>query len=378
VSANPEPLADICDAFVIGEAEQILPLLLGTLRSGISGDRQALLRDLAKIPGVYVPAYPGIVERQWVRTLDAHPTHTSILTAATEFGDMYLLEIARGCAHRCRFCLTGCLYRPRRERSPASLLDTCTRARHARKVRDKVGLVSAAVSDYTHLDELMRGLADLNLRVAVSSLRVDPLPDVLLAALAASGTRTLTLAPEAGSERLRAHIGKDVYEKDILQAAQKAAQFGFSELKLYFMIGLPTEEDEDVLAIPTLFEAISRVYGGRMSASVAVFVPKAHTPFERAAMAQGPVLKQRLANLKRSLQAQRVRVSSDGIPWAFVQAVLARGDRRLGGALAAMRGSSLMQWNAAVASFGLADRSLVQARSPHEILPWSNIRLGPT
>lgn len=374
VTANPEPLAEICDAFVIGEVEPVLERLCDALRLILSERRERVLDELAAIPGVCVPGRSKDVVRQVCLDLDANPTQTVIYTANTEFGDMHLLEIARGCGHGCRFCLAGCIYRPRRERSPRVLLD---QARSARPFRGKVGLVSAAVSDYSRLDELLAGLAELKMQVAVSSLRIDPLPTSLLAALASSRTRTLTMAPEAGSERLRTHIRKGIKAADILHAAEEAARFGFPELKLYFMIGLPTEEDDDIEAIAQTFDSMTPLFKGQLSASVAAFVPKAHTPFERSAMASEDTLRQRLKHLRHLLQPRGVRLSADGIPWSVVQAVLARGDRRLGAVLADLRQPSLAEWNRAMAARGLGDGDYTRALAAQERLPWEHIRSSP-
>ncbi len=386
VSANPEPLSGLCDAFMIGEVEQVLPQLLSTLCAGIGGDRRDLLEDLAQVPGLYVPALSGSgqsdslhpdqpprprIERQWVRDLDAYPTHTSVCTHATEFGDLYLLEIARGCAHACRFCLAGCLYRPVRERSPGALLE---QARLGKAVRSRIGLVSAAVSDYTHIGELLEGLRGLGLSISVSSLRVDPLPEVLLQALALGGTRTLTIAPEAGSERLRKAIHKRIDRQDILDAARRAAVHGFPELKLYFMLGLPDEEDEDVQAIVDLVREITGVYRGRVLASVAPFVPKPHTAFERQAQAAEDTLRRRLRMLQAGLRAHNVRMSAESIPWARAQAALSRGDRRLSPVLACMQAPSLSEWERALREHALTEEEWTQARSPTQHLPWDLVR----
>jgi len=397
VSANPEPLAGLCDAFMIGEVEQVLPQLMDTLCDGIGGDRQDLLCDLTRVPGVYVPALTLAaehaasvqatgsdpvsavpsrepwIERQWVSDLDAYPTHTSVCTRATEFRDLYLMEIARGCAHGCRFCLAGCIYRPVRERSPKALLE---QARLGKALRSRVGLVSAAVSDYSRIEELVEGLRGMGLGISVSSLRVDPLPEPLLDALVEGGTRTLTIAPEAGSERLRKAINKRINHQDILNAAQRASLHGFPELKLYFMLGLPGEEDEDVQAIVDLVTEITGVFRGRVLASVAPFVPKPHTAFERQAQAGEDTLHRRLRALQTGLRTLNVRMSSESVPWARVQAVLARGDRRLASVLASLQTPSIANWESSLRERGLSSQDWTQARSPTEPLPWDFIRPG--
>jgi radical SAM superfamily enzyme YgiQ (UPF0313 family) len=375
VSANPEPLADLCDAFVIGEVEEILPRILDTVRQGI-GHRQALLSALASIPGVYVPELRGndasfVARRQWVRDLDKYPTHTAIFARDTEFGDLHLMEIARGCGHRCRFCLAGCLYHPRREHGIESLME---QARFGKHFRQKAGLVSAAVSDYSQIGDLVAGLQDMGIGIAVSSLRLDPLPEVLLKALAASGTRTLTIAPEAGSERMRQAVRKGITRQEILEAAEMASEY-FPELKLYFMIGLPDEEDPDIEAIVELTQAIGRSFRGRVAASVAPFVPKAHTAFERTAMAPQPVLKRRLRSLRTGLRRLGVRTSTESLAWSEVQATLSRGDRRLGRALNSLQGSSLASWHQAMASQELAAEEFTRARTAEEELPWAFVAM---
>jgi len=378
VSANPEPLAELCDAFVIGEVEEILPYLLNTLREGMVSDRTHLLQELTQIPGVYVPSQASTnrqdqmsVQRQWVRNLDLYPTHSAVFARDTEFGNLFLMEIARGCRRGCRFCLARCLYRPPRERSATLLLD---QARSGVKFRSRIGLVSAAVSDYSQIEELVVGLQDMEMQISVSSLRVDPLPDVLLGALAASGVRTLTIAPEAGSERLRLAIRKGIQHQDILNAAEAAAKYSFPELKLYFMVGLPGEEAEDVQAIIELVQGISHVFHRRIVVSVAPFVPKAHTPYERQGMAPTSILRERLQRLGTGLRGMNVRMTSESVGWTSVQAVLARGDRRLGPVLASMHRPTLANWRRALHEHGLQSEDYTRARRASEWLPWGFVR----
>lgn len=377
VSANPLPIADLSDAVVIGEAEEVIDPLVEALWDGLGGPRDTLWEALARIPGVYAPnvdpGHPQPVSRQWVRDLDAHPTTTVVHTPDTEFGGMHLVEVARGCGRGCRFCLAGYSCRPKRERSVETLV---AQAERGLAWRDRIGLVGAAVSDYTHIDTLAVRLRGMGARLSVSSLRVDPLSEPLLQALAESGVQTLTVAPEAGSERLRQIINKGVTEEDLLTAADRAAHHGFRQLKLYFMLGLPTETEHDVDAIVTLCQAVAQRYRGQTTANITPFVPKAHTPFQWAAMAPAAMLDARFKALQRQLKRQGIEVRGESARWAEIQGILARGDRRLGQVLSSLRGTSLRAWAAAMEAHDVDRQVYLGAKSLDEALPWSFVETG--
>ena len=371
VTANPMPLAPFVDAFCIGEVEPVIAPLLAALRSRLDLSRDDTVDALSRIPGFYVPARPHLpVARQWLRDLDAFPTHSEVLTRHTEFGDMYLIEIARGCGRGCRFCLAGYVYRPMRERSLDSIV---TQAKAGLAHRKKMGLVSAAVSDYSRRDELVAHLRQMGAKISVSSLRADTLSPALLQALAESGTRTLTLAPEAGSDRLRRAINKNITEEQILAAVAMARQARFPELKLYFMIGLPGETDDDIEGLCALSESAGRAFGGKVTLSLSPFVPKAHTPFARSPMASAETLEARLAAVRARLRSAGISVKSDSAAWARVQGVLARGGAELADALASMPAVSLPVWRGALAARGLAEAAYLDAIPTSRPLPWEGI-----
>ncbi|MDH4208733.1 MAG: B12-binding domain-containing radical SAM protein [Anaerolineae bacterium] len=389
VMANPEPLATIVDAFAIGEAEVIIPRLVPVLSGAVDSDRRELLRRLAELPGIYVPSFyqaeatdgqigaiaptagvPYPVRRQWLADLDAYPASSVVLTRDTEFGDMYLLEVTRGCGRGCHFCLAGVAYSPVRERSLGNLLST---AREGLAHRHTIGLIGASLSDYSQIGPLTSGLREMGAKLSVSSLRVDPLSEVLLEALRESGSQTITLAPEAGSMRLRRKIRKGISTDDILRAVHLVAGQDFPHLKLYFMLGLPGEEKSDVEAIVQLMESVRKLFRRRITVNITPFVPKAQTPFERQPMTDRDTLADRINYVNKKLRALDVATRADSPRWAEVQAVLARGDRQLGEVLMTLAGTTLASWRRALKAAGLDASRYLGDRSAERTLPWSII-----
>jgi len=382
ITANPEPLAPFFDAFAIGEGEPILPSLIDVISKTAGDDRDASLKEICKIKGIYVPRYHsgGKIARQWVQNLDDFATASAILTRDTEFSNMYLVEIARGCPWGCRFCLAGYLFRPFRFRSAANLLKQC---RQGLELTNKIGLLGACISDHPEIDDLVSGLRKTGASISVSSLRVKPISQAVLKALRESGSENLTLAPEAGSERLRLAINKGISREDIVSAAGMIIDAGFRQLKLYFMIGLPTETEDDMEEIIKLASEIKesarrKRSGCQLILTIEPFVPKAGTPFQWMAMTDEKILRRRLAHLKRQLEKKGIEVRSESIPWAAVQGVLSRGDSRLAPVLARVTESrSLSVWRQALAESSIdIDRYIGREIPLNERLPWSYIDSG--
>ncbi len=369
VSANPEPLAVVADAIVIGEVETLLAPLVDCIANSWQQERRHTLRDLANLPGVYAPlVHQGKkIQRQWLEELDDYPTSSSIVAPLAEFGDMHLIEVSRGCGRGCRFCLAGHWYRPPRERSLGTILE---QARKGLKQQDKIGLVASAVSDYSHIEELVTELRGMGAAISVSSLRVAPLSPILVRALREGGARSITLAPEAGSESLRRAINKGITHDDIMEATALAASERFEALKLYFMFGLPGESDGDIEDLIRVVAEIKGLFPRRVIVSLTPFVPKAHTPFQRAAMAPKPVLQERLSRIEEGLRRLSVEMRAESIDATRIQGVLARGDRRVGEALLAMATPAASAWKRAFALLHLDMEEYLRERSPQESLPW--------
>jgi radical SAM superfamily enzyme YgiQ (UPF0313 family) len=390
IAMNPEPMAPFFDAIVIGEAEELLPSLVETLQDGISDDRERLLDALDALPGVYVPArvsapVPGgrRIERLWVRDVESLEPVSCLYTPDTEFANRHLIEIARGCGRGCHFCLAGYVYRPPREQPLDRILAWARQgaggARRDRGQVEGIGLVSAAVSDHSQIDLLATELQALDIRISASSMRADPISLPLVRALAASGTKTLTIAPEAGSERLRRVINKTQTEDDLLAAVELAQVLNFPQLKLYFMVGHPTETDEDVQAIVDLTLKARALFRRNIAINATPFVPKAHTPFQWSAMTPARTLGERQKSLKHALRKVQVAVNADPPDWAEVQATLARGDRRLAQVLLStleVGELSPRVFRDALTRHGLPIEELLAERDPNAFMTWEIVDTG--
>ncbi len=404
-SFNPEPLADFVDICIVGEGEEVIHELLDAYyrERDRCASRQELLLALARIPGIYIPAFyrheydeqgaltgstvlgqaPPAVSRRWIRDLDSYPGETVISTANTEFSNMHLVEVARGCGRHCRFCMAGYCFRRPRSRSLEVVKQGVDNA--ARR-QARVGLMGAAISDYPAIDTLCSYIAAKDLSMSVASLRADSLTPLLVSSLAASGHKTITLAPEAGSERLRRVINKNISDQDLAEAVNLAIGAGIAHVRLYIMVGLPTETDADIAAIAVMARQIKRRMEslgskGRLTLSVNPFIPKPFTPFQWLPMCDYAIVVSRLKSIERELKPEKgIEVLIESPKEAYIQSVLARGDRRLAEALAQAQAlGGKKYWKQAMKQVQLDENAyLYRQRSVAEVFPWHRYDIGLT
>lgn len=398
---NPEPLADIVDLVAVGEAEPILPELMARLTDG-GADRQSLLSALATIPGIYIPSLyaidyaadgtvasirpqqsvPNQITRQFLADLDESASRSYLQTEATEFGNMALAEVSRGCSRGCRFCAAGYIYLPPRERSLDNLLEQVDTGLCQ---RSKIGLVGAAVADHTQFEALQQGILARGGAVSVSSLRLDALTEEEVSGLRESGLRTAAIAPEAGSQRMRDLINKGLDEEQILHAVQLLAAGDILNLKLYFLIGLPTETLADLEELIQLAEKIRLIWRevgrargqmGTVTLSVNPFIPKPFTPLQWSGMDTEKNLKKKIRFLRSAVSRMpNTELISESIRSAILQAFLSRGDRRIARLLPEMAAGGNLKQLCKKSGLDL-DFYVTRARSAEELFPWQVIDQG--
>ncbi|MBU1404115.1 MAG: radical SAM protein [Proteobacteria bacterium] len=401
---NPEPLAPFVDLFVVGEAEPILPQLMAHLAEHLSAEEpEALLRGVVReFSGCYVPRFyamqygedgilTGIAADQETpprvrRVVLEQPRvagHSKLLSPEAEFANLFLTELGRGCSRGCRFCAAGFVYRPPRLWQAESILAAL--AERPKEIQ-RVGLLGMEMARGEDLARIAEYLLREGCTLSFSSLRADAISNELCGLLAQSRLKSAAIAPDGGSERLRRVINKGISEQDVLCAAEALARAGINHLKLYFMIGLPTETEDDLVELLHLTDkvrktllGVGRETGrmGNITLSVNSFVPKAWTPFQFHGFAPLTTLKNSIQFLRKGVTGMaNTRLVVDQPGNAFYQAVLARGDRRVGMALYAML-QGRQNWRQTMQGCGIEPEAYaMRQRGREEIFPWEILDHG--
>ena len=407
VFLNPEPVSEFFDFFILGEAEEVMEEFLAVFRQTLSDkkkkEKDDFLKNLGGVEGIYVPkfyrvtyaedgkveamdpepGFPKKVKRRWVSKLDQFPTQSALFTPDTEFKEMALVEVNRGCPRGCRFCAACFVYHPFRNRSLSTLESI---SKEALLNEHRIGLTGTAVSDYPKLLPLCQTILSQQGGISLSSLRVDAVTPPLIRCLREGEDRTVAIAPEAGSERLRKMLKKGYFEEEILKSIDILVENGLSQIKCYFLIGLPSETDEDVKAIPLLAKKIRhQILSNRkdkrdrwkLVLSVNPFIPKPATPFQWASLEEVRELKRKLKVIQRGIKGEKgIEIIHDLPKWAYIQALLSKGDRRVGKILLAAHHFG-GDWGKALRETSVnADFYVYRKRDLGEVFPWDFIDHG--
>ncbi len=390
MTMNPEPVADALDICFLGEGEHLAERLSNAFEAGT--DYEGVLDRLQEVPGIYLPsrtfpvhrgdaieefAGPGPVLSVIDPIID--PGYTTVVTKDTVFGDMFLIETARGCPYRCRFCTAREIYSPFRPVAIEYLTGLLDRAQATGK---KIGLVSTSLNNHPEAIRLFQEIDRRGLKIAPPSLRLGMISPELLDLLRDSRVGGVTLAPETGSEGLRTAIGKGIPTDTILEDVHALVSHGIRDLKLYFMVGLPGEESTDIDDIVDLVKRVRQSFIhvskgnrriGTISVSINTMVPKPHTAYERSAMVTVAEARARIKKIARALKGQsNVTVGFEGPKWAYLQAILSRGDRRVLEVIEEMAQTESDSWQEILKQWPRnPDYYALRHRSADEILPWS-------
>ncbi|MCL2760035.1 MAG: radical SAM protein [Desulfuromonadales bacterium] len=379
---NPEPVADFFDIACIGEAEEILPSIIHIIRDIKLSKKWEFLSRFESVTGIYLPKRnDGSLEvsRAYAKSLDDFSTTSLIHTPDTEFGDMYLIELSRGCPRGCRFCAAGYIYLPYRQRSKDFVISQVEDALNDNR---KIGLVAAAVGDFRGVEAICDQIMERHGKVSVSSLRIDGFRDEMLDLLVSSGHKTATLAPEGGSQRLRDFIKKGISKDQIIKACERLTERDILNIKLYFIIGLPTETDEDIEEMTALVKQIREVVIekarvnkrlGEITLSINPFIPKPFTPFQWCGMAPQKILEHRIKLLKKSIgNLPNITIQVENLKDAMLQALISRGDRKMSTLI--LKSAETGSWKKAGKELRINIEEMVTRDIPlDEKLPWDFI-----
>jgi radical SAM superfamily enzyme YgiQ (UPF0313 family) len=407
LTLNPEPLADFFDLFILGEAEEILPQFSRHFEEArrLGHNRRRSLVDLQKkIQGIYVPSLyevkysadskiqaiepresglPKKIKINSIKDINAFKTEEVISAPQTEMEDMYLVEVSRGCFHSCRFCAASFIYRPARFRESDEIVASIDRGLQKKK---KIGLVGTAVSEHPDLIKICEYIIAQNAQAGIGSLRIDQINEKIVDLIKASGIETVALAPEAGSQKMRDVLRKDITEADIINATELLLDKGISNLRLYFMVGLPKEEEQDIDAIIALTKKIQHhalQYSKgkrkfrRITLSINQFIPKPQTPLQWCALADVNEAGKKIKKIVNAFrQDKQIKVIHDVPKWNYVQALLSLGDCRVGEILLAVHNLE-GNWAKALKEVNInPDFYVYRQKSFDEFLPWNIIDLG--
>ena len=422
---NPEPIADFVDFFVIGEGEEVTLEILNIYKEHKEKvwDRELFLKEIAKLKGIYIPKYydviynedgtinkmlplikdvPEIIEKAMIKDIDTMFAPEKMIVPFIEtIHDRVVLEIFRGCTHGCRFCQAGMIYRPIREKTPERLKELAEKLVESTGY-ENISLSSLSSCDYSQLQflisNLMEEFEEKKVGVSLPSLRLDSFSIDVLKEIEKVRKSGLTFAPEAGSQRLRNVINKGVDEEDLIKAVSYAFKEGWSRIKLYFMLGLPTETDEDVLGIKDIAYRVKDLFFNRpkeerkgnfqVTASASCFVPKAFTPFQWVAQDTIDEFKRKAYLVKDSIRDNKVVFNYHDPELSYIEAVFARGDRRLSKLLikAWEKGCKFDGWSEHF-NYGIwmeafeegeidGDFYALRQRETDEVFPWDFINPG--
>lgn len=330
IYSNPEPLASVMDFFFLGEAETFLEKFSSLLdrTSAAVKDSEVLFENIGSWEGIYIPARGDrgkTIKRVYEKDIGAFQTYSSLFSEKSQFGSMFMEEISRGCRRGCRFCSIGYSARPFRIRKP------CRLAYGEKNREEKIGLVGAGICDHPDIREIAEHILNKGLSISFSSFRADRIDQAVTELIKSFKIKSFAIAPEAGSQRLRNIINKDLTDDQILKAAERLSGAGVKNLKLYFMIGLPMEEESDIYSIAELCKKIMKAFrGDRIKVSINPFIPKPFTPFQWFAMQSPKILKSKFRNIKSALRSGRISLDPMNLNQGLLDAFFSRADRQTG------------------------------------------------